>query len=150
EALKQNGKYDEAANIFLAWGEKQPSQLEQAKRQANICGVARVWPENADIGASVENEIGFNSEHSEFSHDNYGEEILFTSDRWQKNKKGEDVYGWTGNPYLKVYSISRNSKQISLVKGKINIGYHNGVVATAHPDTLIFTRTVMPPNKKMQ
>lgn len=150
EALKQNGKYDEAANTFLAWGEKQPDQLTEAKRQANICDVAKVWSENPDIGASIENEIGFNSENSDFSPVNYGEEILFTSDRWQKNKKGEDVYGWTGNPYLKIYSISKKTQQINRLEGKINIGYHNGVVATAHPDTLIFTRTVMPPNKKMQ
>jgi outer membrane protein OmpA-like peptidoglycan-associated protein/tetratricopeptide (TPR) repeat protein len=149
EALKQNGKFEEAATNFLIWGEKNQGKIQEGEKLANMCKVAKVWAENPDVGALVENEIGLNSENSDFSPSYYGESILFISDRWQKNKKGEDVYGWTGNPYLKIYSASKSSRAISLLNNSINSGYHSGPAAVnATLDTMIFTRAVMSPNKK--
>ncbi len=151
EALKQNGKFGEAAAGFITWGEKNPDKLKDAETQANICGVAKVWAENPDVGALIRNEIGFNSENSDFSPVQYGNDILFISDRWQKNKKGEKVYGWTGNPYLKIYQASTTSKQVDALKGNINQGFHSGPLAVyASLDTIIFTRAVMSTNKKVQ
>ena len=151
EALKQNGKFDEAAANFVIWGQKNPAQAKEAEKQANICNVAKTWLENPDIGAQLENEIGLNSENSDFSPARFGSEVIFISDRWQKNKKGEEIYGWTGNPYLKIYSASPSSKQVNIVKGTINKGFHSGPVAV-YPslDTVIFTRAVMSANKKMK
>lgn len=151
DALKQNGKFEEASHNFLIWGEKNPDQLKEAEKQANICGVAKVWAENPDIGALVENEISFNSENSDFSPAQFGADILLISDRWQKNKKGEEIYGWTGNPYLKIYNVSTSSKQVNILKGTINKGFHSGPLAV-YPslDTIIFTRAVMSANKKMK
>ncbi len=151
EVLKQNGKFDEAASNFILWGQKNPTQSKEAQKQANICEVAKVWAENPDVGAIVENEIGFNSENSDFSPARFGSDIILISDRWQKNKRGEEVYGWTGNPYLKIYSASTSSKQVNIFKGSINKGFHSGPVA-AYPslDTVIFTRAVMSANKKMK
>ncbi len=149
EALKQNGKFDEAASNYTTWGQKNTAQAKEAEKQANICGVAKTWAENPDIGASVESEIGLNSENSDFSPAKFGSKILFISDRWQKNKKGQEVYGWTGNPYLKIYSATPSSKQVDILKGSINKGFHSGPVAV-YPslDTLIFTRSVLASNKK--
>ncbi|MGV3545720.1 MAG: OmpA family protein [Pedobacter sp.] len=151
EALKQNGKFDEAAANFVIWGQKNPAQAKEAEKQANICNVAKTWLENPDIGAQLENEIGLNSENSDFSPARFGSEVIIISDRWQKNKKGEEIYGWTGNPYLKIYSASPSSKQVNIVKGTINKGFHSGPVAV-YPslDTVIFTRAVMSANKKMK
>ncbi|MDQ8006308.1 MAG: OmpA family protein [Pedobacter sp.] len=151
EALKQNGKFDEAAANFIAWGQKNPAQAKEAEKQANICSVAKTWSENPDIGAQLENEIGFNSENSDFSPARFGSNIILISDRWQKNKKGEEIYGWTGNPYLKIYSASASSKQVDILKGTINKGFHSGPLAV-YPslDTVIFTRAVMSANKKMK
>lgn len=149
DALKQNGKFDEAASNYTTWGQKNPAQAKEAEKQANICGVAKTWAENPDIGAVVESEIGLNSENSDFSPTKFGSKILFISDRWQKNKKGQEVYGWTGNPYLKIYSAIPSSKQVDILKGSINKGFHSGPVAV-YPslDTLIFTRSVLASNKK--
>lgn len=151
EALKQNGKFDEAAANFVIWGQKNPAQAKEAEKQANICNVAKTWLENPDIGAQLENEIGLNSENSDFSPARFGSEVIIISDRWQKNKKGEEIYGWTGNPYLKIYSASPSSKQVNILKGTINKGFHSGPVAV-YPslDTVIFTRAVMSANKKMK
>jgi len=148
EALKQNGKFDAAAANFKIWGQKNPTQASEAERQANMCTTAKNWFENPDIGAKVENEIGFNSENSDFSPVKLGNDMLLISDRWQKNKKGEEVYGWTGNPYLKIYDVSLASKEVNLVKGSINKGFHSGPLAV-YPtlDTILFTRAVMSTNK---
>lgn len=151
EALKQNGKFEEAAANFILWGQKNPAQAKEAEKQANICSVAKTWSENPDIGAQLENEIGLNSENSDFSPARFGSEVIIISDRWQKNKKGEEIYGWTGNPYLKIYSASPSAKQVNILKGTINKGFHSGPVAV-YPslDTVIFTRAVMSTNKKMK
>lgn len=149
DALKQNGKFDEATLYYLQWGAKDSKYTEEAQRQVNMCDVAKTWTLNPDIGAKVENEIIFNSENSDFSPVLYGNEILFTSDRWQKEKRAEKIYGWTGNPYLKIYQTSITNPQIILLKGNINKDFHSGSLAV-YPslDTLIFTRTVPPGNKK--
>lgn len=151
EALKQNGKFEEAASNFLVWGQKNPEKLKEAEKQANICGTAKVWAENPDIGAKLENEIGFNSENSDFSPIQFGNDVLLISDRWQKNKKGEEIYGWTGNPYLKIYNATLPSKQVEILKGSINKGFHSGPLAVYNSlDTIIFTRAVISANKKMK
>lgn len=151
EALKQNGKFEEAASNFLVWGEKNPEKFTEAQKQANICGTAKVWAENPDFGAKLENEIGFNSENSDFSPIQFGNNMLLISDRWQKNKKGEEIYGWTGNPYLKIYNASLSTKQIEILKGSINKGFHSGPLAVYNSlDTIIFTRAVMSANKKIK
>jgi len=151
EALKQNGKFEEAAANYKIWGERNPTYATDAEKQANICIVAKTWSENPDIGAVVESEIGFNSENSDFSPAKFGDDILLVSDRWQKNKKGEEIYGWTGNPYLKIYSTNTTSKEVTILKGTINKGFHSGPLAV-YPslDTLIFTRAVMSTNKKVK
>ncbi|WP_113639651.1 OmpA family protein [Nubsella zeaxanthinifaciens] len=148
QALKQNGKFDEAAANFKIWGQKNPTQAVEAERLANMCTTAKTWFDNPDIGAVVENEIGLNSENSDFSPVKFGNDILLISDRWQKNKKGEEIYGWTGNPYLKIYDISLAKKEANLVKGTINKGFHSGPLAV-YPtlDTILFTRAVMSTNK---
>ncbi|WAC40770.1 flagellar motor protein MotB [Pedobacter sp. SL55] len=147
DALKQNGKFEEAVANYKIWGEKNPALASEATKQANICEVAKTWTENPDIGALVQNETGFNSENSDFSPVQFGSDVLLISDRWQKDKKGEDTYGWTGNPYLKIYSANA-AKQVSILKGSINTGFHSGPLAV-YPslDTLIFTRAVLPAKK---
>ena len=148
DALKQNGKFEEAAGYYKAWGEKNTAFSAEANKQANICIVAKTWAENPDIGAMVENEIGLNSENSDFSPAKFGNEMLLISDRWQKDKKGEEINGWTGNPYLKIYSAN-TAKQVNILKGNINKGFHSGPVAVyPNLDTLLFTRAVLSPNKK--
>lgn len=151
QVLKQNGKFEEAAANFQIWGQKNPSKAAEARLLSNMCGTAKNWYDNPDLGALVENEIGFNSENSDFSPVKLGNDVLLISDRWQKDKKGEEIYGWTGNPYLKIYGISSASKEANLLKGSINKGFHSGPLAV-YPtlDTILFTRAVMSSNKNVK
>lgn len=147
DALKQNGKYEEAASTYRAWGEMDEKQKTVAVAKANACMVAKVWNENPDVGALVEDEIGFNSENSDFSPVIYGQDFVFASDRWDgkpERNKGKDVYGWTGNPYIKVYQYSTASQKATPFDSQINFGYHNGpIIFTKGLDTAYFTRVIM-------
>jgi outer membrane protein OmpA-like peptidoglycan-associated protein/tetratricopeptide (TPR) repeat protein len=149
EALKQNGKFDEAATNFLIWGEKNPDKLKLAEQYAEHCNIAKDWAENPDLGATIKNEAALNTENSDFSPINLGEKIVFVSDRWADDKKTDKVYGWTGNPYMKMYEVSLGKGQASQLKGSISGGFHSGPAAlNASSDTLIFTRAVATANKK--
>lgn len=153
DAQKQNGKFDEASDNYLYWGEKIPAKLVEATVFANSCSVAKVWVENPDIGALVENEIRMNTENSDFCPTYIGDNILLVSDRWETKAKTDkkaktkvnEVYGWTGNPFLKVYEFEKRTGKLTLFDKKINFGYHNGPVAVNKTlDTLIFTRSILP------
>ncbi len=48
DALKQNGKFDDAKKNYLLYGQKLTSKTEEANRLANSTDVARMWAENPD------------------------------------------------------------------------------------------------------
>lgn len=151
DALKQNGKFEEAANNYKTWGELKKEKAKEAEVLANACLTAKLWTENPDIGSLVENEITFNSENSDFCPVTFGDNMLIVSDRWPaKNKPNtnhdkKNVYGWTGNPFLKIYNFNKATNQTAYLDNMINSGYHNGpMVLNATLDTLIFTRSFMP------
>jgi outer membrane protein OmpA-like peptidoglycan-associated protein len=86
-----------------------------------------------------------------------GQNLSFVSDRWftsDPNAKRKDVvYGWTGNPYLKLYLTDREGKaqKISAMPKPINTLYHNGPgVFTASGDTIYFTRIDLPASRKRE
>ena len=150
EALKQNGKFDTAKENYLLLGEKSPQHKEEARKLANSCDVARMWSENPDGNVKFENLAFLNSEYSEFSPVKLGNDTYFVSDRWfiegSKSKKNT-VYGWTGNPFLKIYRES--SGKIDILPKVINAEYHNGpAVFSPKGDTIYFTRTYLPKTKK--
>ncbi len=145
DALKQNGKYDEAASYYSLWGNKDSQYKAEAQRQANMCEVAKTWALNPDIGAKLENTISFNSSNSDFSPTRIGNQLYFVSDRFQNGNKKEKIFGWTGNPYLKIYVSDITSQAVDLLEGNINKGYHSGPMAFyPSADTLIFTRAIPP------
>jgi outer membrane protein OmpA-like peptidoglycan-associated protein len=147
DAQKQNGKFDEAASNYGVWGEKDNSKSKEAEVLTNACVVAKTWTQNPDIGALVENETFLNSENSDFCPTVFGNDLLITSDRWatKERKAGrKEVYGWTGNPYLKIYKVNSADQKVNLFDKAINLGFHNGpAVANQKADTLFFTRTIL-------
>ncbi|WP_410219665.1 OmpA family protein [Pedobacter sp.] len=148
DVLKQNGKFEEAERNYLTWGERDQSVNTEAQQQAEICRTAKFWTENPDVGASIKNEKALNSENSDFSPMWAGKDLLLVSDRWQKDTKGEKIYGWTGNPYLKLYALHGENKQVEALNKRINSGFHTGpAVVNAAADTMIFTRSVPFKNK---
>lgn len=154
DALKQNSKFAEAKNNYLVYGEKSPQNAEQARIMANSCDAAKMWAENPEPNVSLENELALNSEYSEFSPVKYKAGYVFVSDRWfvqsGASKKGEDVYGWTGNPYLKLYeSNGEVSPRVNLLPKPVNNELHTGpAVFTANGDTIYFSRSEANASKK--
>lgn len=149
DALKKNGKFDDAATSYLAWGAQSKGDLALSEELAKACIVAKDWVANPDKGAVIENFKLINSENADFCPLVYGNDIIFTSDRWQKDKTGEAVYGWTGNPYLKLYTLNKTTSTSTVLNGNINIGFHSGPAAINKTlDTIIFTRSVTSPDKK--
>lgn len=155
DAQKQNGKFEQAADSYKNWGEKVPEKSQEATASANACNTAKIWCENPDTGAEINNKAEYNSKNADFSPFPMGDEMIISSDRWANNlepaKHGKkpnskEIFGWTGNPYIKLYKIGKNGVQ-SFDKN-INIGYHNGPgVLTKNNDTLFFTRVISPEKK---
>ena len=155
EALKQNGKFAEARESYLLYGQRVPARAELAEKLANGVETARMWNENPDPNVRIDNELAFNTEYAEFSPVEFADGYVFVSDRWftgtpGKKSRNEDVYGWTGNPYLKLYSTgSKELPRIELLASPINNEFHNGpAVFTAGSDTVYFTRADKSSDKK--
>lgn len=154
DALKQNSKFTEAKRIYLLYAEKAPQKAEQANILANSCDAAKMWAENPEPNVSLENELALNSEYSEFSPVKYKSGYVFVSDRWfvntEASKKGDEVYGWTGNPYLKLYeSTGEASPKLNLLPKPVNNEFHTGpAVFTASGDTIYFSRSEADDSKK--
>ena len=154
DALKQNAQFDLAKQNYLSYGQKDLQHLEQANSMANSCDVAKMWAENPEPNVNVENETAMNSEYSEFSPVKYKSGYVFVSDRLfvqngsPKNKK--EIYGWTGNPYLKLYEItSEIPPKVFLMSETINADSHTGpAVFTSKGDTVYFSRSEVDLTKK--
>ncbi|MBC7915005.1 MAG: OmpA family protein [Pyrinomonadaceae bacterium] len=154
DALKQNGKFEEAKKSYLLYGQKLPSKAEEANRLANSTDVARMWTENVDGNVKITNEKALNSENSEFSLVKYKNDFVLTSDRWfvkdASEKKKAVVYGWTGNPYLKLYQVTKKGTSFSnILMTGLNQEYHTGPATfTASGDSVYFTVSESPKGKK--
>lgn len=153
DALKQNGKFEAAKANYILYSQADPLKSEEALRMANSADAARMWSENPDPNVVIDNAIGLNTEYAEFSPIKSANGFLFVSDRWfsqgsaGKTKKHNDkvVYGWTGNPYLKLYAADMTipeAPKIGILPPQINNELHNAsAVLTADYDTIYFTRT---------
>ena len=151
DALKQNGKFDDAKASYQQFVQNVPERKEEGIRLVNSTDVARMWVENPDPNVKIENLSFLNSSNSEFSPTAYLDGLVFTSDRWfvkdQKNNKSKDVFGWTGNPYLKLYYVSKVDalSPVTFLDATLNEEFHNGpAVFTADGNEVYFTRTETP------
>lgn len=151
DILKQNGKFEEAKRSYLMYGERTPSKADDAIRLANSCDAARLWLAQPDLNVDFTNEEGLNSDKSDFSPVPYQGGFIFASDRWfmkEEESKNSKVYGWTGNPFLKLYVAEKPKEgserlyKLSLLPKEINQKFHNGPATISEDgETLIFTRS---------
>ena len=146
QMLHTNGKYEEAKVQYRQYAEKVPAEALRANQLAELCDQAQRWlklPPAAEVIPAKE----LNSLHADFSPVAFQGGILFTSDRSvaTNTKKKEKIYGWTGRPYLKLFSSSSKNGTWTApvpVAGAVNAEFHNGTAAlTADAKTLYFTRT---------
>lgn len=154
DALKQNSKFDKAKENYLLYAQAVPAMASEAGVLANSCDAAKMWAENPEPNVSVENELLLNSEYSEFSPVKYKAGYVFVSDRWfvksEASKKDDEIYGWTGNPYLKLYeSDGGSSPKLTVLPKPVNNEFHTGpAVFSASGDTIYFSRSEADNSKK--
>ncbi|MFD3003739.1 OmpA family protein [Pontibacter toksunensis] len=152
EALRSNGKYAEAKEQFMLWGEEMPEKAEQAQDLIEATEMAIRWMNHPAVAKVEPLQVLNNANYSDFSPMQYGNKgIIFTSDRGVKptgNKKKDQaqVYGWTGRPYLQLFTVEQDAQgkwgSPVALQDVINSDYHNATASAAEDGkTLYFTRT---------
>ncbi|WP_439880570.1 OmpA family protein [Pontibacter sp. MBLB2868] len=154
EALRGNGKYEEAKKQYEQWASETKDNGLQAKKLMEVCDRALLW-QNKPAVAEVTPLTAINTaDFSDFSPVSYGNEIIFSSDRGAvESAKKSNVYGWTGRPYLQLYSAKKDEQgnwtSPKAMEEMINADYHNATAsAAADGKKLYFTRTHMVPVRK--
>jgi len=154
--LKTNGKYLEAITQYQNYSKMEPTlkdiqlnKYNKADAMIASCKKSLEWIANPD-SVDVENAELFNSENSDFGLTEFGTGYIFSSDRKEPSKEysDKDLFGWTGNPYVKLYLVSgekNNQTSTNAVEiADLNNKYQNGAsVFDAKNNIIYFTRTKM-------
>lgn len=147
DALRSNGKYAEAKEQYMKWGEAMPEHADQAQKL--MAAVDQAQKLMQQPVAEVQQLQGINaSNFSDFSPAAYGKGIIFTSDRGVPSDKKMDIYGWTGRPYLQLFTAEPDaqgnwSEPVAL-QDVLHSAYHNATASAAeNGQQLYFTRTHM-------
>ena len=147
DVLKSNGKYAEAIVQYKNYGKMQPSASQKSDKMVQACEQSLKWMEDPAY-YEVTNAETFNSENSDFGLTAYENGYILTSDRKLKGKAytSEDIYGWTGKPYLKLLILRDKNAQNSALEEmqSVNNKYHNGPGEfDKNSSVFYFTRTKM-------
>ncbi|WP_242922190.1 OmpA family protein [Pontibacter liquoris] len=148
DALRSNGKYEEAKAQFIKWGEELPEKADEAQALAKACDVAQTWMNMPPVAEVTPFQPINMAGYSEFSPAPYGSNgVIFTSDRGvAKADKKAKVYGWTGRPYLQLFSAQQDAEgnwsSPTAMQDVVNADYHNATASAAEEgNKLYFTRT---------
>jgi len=138
EMLKANGKYDESNTQMEKFASMRPSDDRATAFRKNPNYLPKILEQGKKF--NVQN-ADFNSEQSDFGGTMNNGKLYITSSR-NDNRK---TYGWNQEPFLDIYSLSKNSdgsyQGATLMNDKINTRYHEGLVSFS-PDgeTMYFSR----------
>ncbi len=142
-ALKMNGKFDRAKQMFLEYAQLVPAD-SRGLRQAEACEQANYFLTNPGIyqtalAASV------NSDKADFGPAFYSEGIVYSSESNVKDKT--KIYNWREAPFLDLFYAKQdgdNSNNLGApeaFKGKANTWVHEGTVTFSQDfKTMYFTR----------
>ncbi|MCX2576149.1 OmpA family protein [Pedobacter sandarakinus] len=165
EMLMNNAKYSEAKEQFTKYAAASKNltnpQTEQIKFWQNSCDSALKWMRKPNR-VILTNEKNLNSAQSDWSAIPYQDGILFSSDRTisgmgkagsgkrflkfdGSNLPEKNVYGWTGNRYLRIYQKSNDSDSIAVFPIKDASEYHIAAPSfSADGNEVFFTLTKIP------
>jgi outer membrane protein OmpA-like peptidoglycan-associated protein len=148
EALRSNGKYAEAKEEYMKWGEAMPENAENAQKLVAATDQTIKWMQQEPT-AEVQTLAGVNvGGFSDFSPAPFGKGIIFTSDRGISADAKADVYGWTGRPYLQLFTAEPDAQgnwgAPTALQDVVNSEYHNATASAATDGQMLyFTRTHM-------
>lgn len=143
EVLKANGKYAEAKQQLESYGMR-TGDMERVAMEMAGCDSALVWMADPTVHKLRNEQI--NTSLSEFSVFPVGTKVYYVSEP-DNQMRGVGTYGWTGNPFLRIYTADRNadnmlSDPVMAVEALNNVSYHIGPVAVGNGgQTLYVTRT---------
>ena len=141
QALRGVKRYDESRKWLKKYLEtgKNTSDIEKMLNKDEYKSMATYKLESAD----------FNSEVSDFGAFAVGDQVYFVSARAQDSDVKEKTYSWNGEPFLDVYVLDKNSKNITPISGDINTKLHDGpAVISPDGNTIYFTRNNYLGNKE--
>lgn len=150
-ALKMNGKYDLAREVFLEYAQLVPADT-RGLRLVESCDKAEYFTQ--DPGVYNIDNVTANSGESDFGPAFYEDGIVFASARGGKYQ--DKVYNWTGKPFLDLFYADCPDKENpgnlgkpELFKGQANTWMHEGTVTFAKDQqTMFFTRNNFHKGKK--
>ena len=145
DLLKEEGRYSEAKFYYQKYAELDSNGKDYAEKNIEACDLSLAWtyePEYFDVF----NVQSLNSDKSDFGLIPFMGKFVLTSDRIDKNVSQKDLYGWTGNPYLKMYSVDFKTEDNSVSEiesiENLNKEFHNGpAVFDEKSNTLYYTKT---------
>ena len=138
QMLKANGKYEESNQQMERFASMRPSDDRAMAYKANPNYLPKILEQGKKFNLQ---NADFNSEQSDFGGTLHDGKLWVTSGRNNSRK----TYGWNDQPFLDVYSMTKNSdgsyQAAELANNKINTKYHEGLV-TFTPDgkTMYFSR----------
>jgi peptidoglycan-associated lipoprotein len=153
DALKANGKFEEAVVEYEKYAELVPSD-PRGKTGAEACALAQKWIDNPSRYV-VENEVQLNGKQMDFA-PSYAsgnhKEIFYTSSR--DNASGNELDGWTGQGFTDIFTATIDNKgkwsKPKPLPATINSVYNEGAaVMNADFTQMIFTRCGVKKKVKM-
>ncbi|QIL40017.1 OmpA family protein [Pedobacter sp. HDW13] len=162
KALQQNSKYTEAKQQFqkyAATGETvAPADIN---RWLLSCDSALYWMKNP-TSVIITNAAKLNSAQSDWGLNTFGNGVTFASDRGADGsvqngsnrpffkfdgtkKPDKNIYGWTGNHYLRLYTQRELTDSVSPFPIQTHTDYHMGPASfTQSGKEMYFTLTKIP------
>lgn len=153
DAMKANGKYDEAIAEYEKYAALVPTD-PRGKNGAESAALAQKWVDNPSR-YTVENEVQLNGKEMDFAptwaSENY-KTIYFTSSR--SNASGGEVDGWTGQGFTDIFEATIDNKgkwsKPKPLPATINSVFNEGAaVMNAEGTQMIFTRCGVQKKKTM-
>lgn len=110
EALQRNKKFDLAKEQYRAYGSSTGKPEEMAIR-INSCDTAALWTSQPK-DVLIKNVAALNTKSADWGLNYYGNDgFVFTSERNTRgNESSNDIYKWTGNPWLKLFLASPDAQ----------------------------------------
>lgn len=141
--LKNESEYEEAIVQYNRYKTLVPND-PKADELIRSCKNAMSWIENP-TPFQVANMDKLNTEYADFGLVPHKNGYVFTSDRKSKSLGKDETYGWTGNPYLKLYETKSAESGSSIdAMTDLNDKFHNGPGQfDLNSQEFFFTRTKM-------
>lgn len=142
--LKMESEYEQAIVQYTRYKTLVPND-PKADEMIRSCKDAMSWIQNP-TSFEVANMDKLNTENADFGLIPYKDGYVFTSDRNQTNILSKNkTYGWTGNPYLKLYETKSAESGSSIdAMSDLNDKFHNGPGQyDLNRQEFFFTRTKM-------